>query len=526
VNANLPDDDIDRLTNATCYAPGGTVSSDEKFAYDEVGNRTSKITGGVTLNYSYSNNCNRLTAWAITQTNLGAYIYVSGSANEPVGTNSRFGQLWVSNPTAVTPFVDGTNFWVYDLPVNLGSQNLVAAIRDMAGNTTYITNTVTLSIVTNGNYAYSDAGCVTNIGYAGAGFSQNIGLSWNSQYQLTAVSTNGVAAERNGFDAVGRRVWNWDGTTTNYMVYGGVHVLAEVDSTGGLKRAYTHGPGIDNWLAMTVYTGATVKSYFYLTDHLGSVHAVADDTGNIVESYRYDAWGRVLGVYDGNNNPLTQSAIGNKILWQGREYSWATGLYFFRTRWYEPVTGRWLSNDSIGISGGLNQYEFCGSNPVNFVDPFGWYLSPWHIVQTLVGEILHGRVLSAPFVAFESAWTDVGTQGTSPDQTHIHAMAGKKRGCGGDEYETRAEAKAGTKEYVQEQMDAYKKAHKWWIPWSGASYLGNAYHATEDSSAGGHEYQPYQGGFPGVGHLLWDAIPMPSSFTGAYGVRNGGGLAP
>jgi uncharacterized protein RhaS with RHS repeats len=138
---------------------------------------------------------------------------------------------------------------------------------------------------------YNSAGCVTNIGYSGAGFSQNIGLTWNGQYQLTAVSTNGVVAEQNAFDALGRRVWTSDGTTNYYVVYDGPHVIAEVNSAGGLLRAYTHGPGIDNWLAMTVYTGATAKAYFYLTDHLGSVQAVADETGNIVESYRYDAWG-------------------------------------------------------------------------------------------------------------------------------------------------------------------------------------------------------------------------------------------
>ena len=165
-------DDLDRLTNATCYAAGGTVSSDEKFVYDEVGNRISKVTSGITLTYSYSNGCNRLSNWAITQTNLGATVYVSGCANEPVGTNSMFGQLWISNKTAVTPFVDGTNFWVYDLPMNLGTQQIVAAIRDMAGNTTYKTNTVTLSIVTNGTYQYNSAGCVTNIGYTGAGFAR------------------------------------------------------------------------------------------------------------------------------------------------------------------------------------------------------------------------------------------------------------------------------------------------------------------------------------------------------------------
>ena len=41
-------------------------------------------------------------------------------------------------------------------------------------------------------------------------------------------------------------------------------------------------------------------------------------------------------------------------------------------RWYDPVTGRWLSNDPVGINGGLNQYVFCGSDPVNNRDPSGF----------------------------------------------------------------------------------------------------------------------------------------------------------
>ncbi len=65
------------------------------------------------------------------------------------------------------------------------------------------------------------------------------------------------------------------------------------------------------------------------------------------------------------------SALGNRYLWQGREYSWSTGLYSFRARWYDPLTGRWLSPDPIGISGGLNLYVFCGNDPVNNRDPWG-----------------------------------------------------------------------------------------------------------------------------------------------------------
>ena len=55
--------------------------------------------------------------------------------------------------------------------------------------------------------------------------------------------------------------------------------------------------------------------------------------------------------------------------------SWATRLINFRARWYDSETGRWLSNDPIGISGGLNQYASCGNNPVSFVDPFGLFVN-------------------------------------------------------------------------------------------------------------------------------------------------------
>jgi RHS repeat-associated protein len=368
-------DDVDRLIEENRSGISNQAYA-ISYGWDAVGNRIAKTNGSIGVSYSCQSGCNRLTGWNAASTNNFAdflTVDVTGSSSEPIGTNVYLGQLSVTNVglQGVTPAVSGSTFTANSFLLGAGSNQIVAAIADVAGNVGYSTNIVINQIATNGAYLYHAAGCVTSIIYSGASFTNTTALKWNSQFQLTAVSTNGVAAERNGFDAFGRRVWNWDGTATNYIVYEGVHVLAEVDSTGGLKRAYMHGPGIDNWLAMTVYTGTTVRTYFYMTDHLGSVHAITDSSGAIIESYRYDSWGRVLGVYDANNNPLTQSAIGNRYLWQGREYSWSTGLYFFRARWYDPITGRWLSNDPIGISGGLDQYVFCRDNPVNSSDPFG-----------------------------------------------------------------------------------------------------------------------------------------------------------
>jgi RHS repeat-associated protein len=223
-----------------------------------------------------------------------------------------------------------------------------------------------------GEMKYNEAGCVTVLVYNS---SQRVDLAWNDRYQVTAAYTNGVLAESFRYDPLGRRVFCSSRTQggsfdTNWIVYEGAQAIAEVDSAGNLKKSYTYA-GLDNPMGMTIYEGSTSNRYFFVTDHQGTVHRVCDVTGAIVETYKYSAWGEVLEVRDGDGDLLAKSAIGNNILWQGREYSWATGLYFFRARWYDPITGRWLSNDPIGISGGLNQYVFCNNNPVNFRDPLG-----------------------------------------------------------------------------------------------------------------------------------------------------------
>jgi len=220
---------------------------------------------------------------------------------------------------------------------------------------------------TGGSYGHDSAGCVTNITRGG----DTLSLSWDSRYNLSSVATNGTVAEEYVYGPMGQRVTTVVNGVTNHHVYGGAHCVADLDADGDLLRSYQPGPGVDNWLGMTVHTGATPVVYYYLTDHLGTVHAVADASGSVVESYRYDAHGKVLGVWDDSGTPLSESAIGNCTLWQGRQYSWATGLYFFRSRFYDPVTARFLSRDRLGISGGINLFQAFSANPVMFSDAFG-----------------------------------------------------------------------------------------------------------------------------------------------------------
>ena len=365
-------DSLDRLVSEA--NDDGVTLSVSGWSYDLVGNRTQKTRDNLTVNYTNAANGNRLLGWTATSSNAFADILqvdVSGASSETIGTNDALGQLWVSNAVAQTPYMSWSSFWLSAVPVQSGTQTFVAAVGDAAGNVGYATNTILVRVVTGGQYTYSDAGCVTGIVYSGSGFSNAVSLAWNGQYQLTGVSTGGVLAEAYGYDAAGRRAWTFDGMVTNYHLYDGAQVLADLDATGGVVRSYVWGPGVDNLLAMTVGAGSNAVTYYPITDRLGTLHALANGSGKIVEQYRFDAWGRVLGISDGDGKPLAKSAVGNRYLWQGREYSWATGFYYFRARWYDPVTGRWLSNDPLGIAGGLNQYVFCANNPVNFRDPFG-----------------------------------------------------------------------------------------------------------------------------------------------------------
>jgi RHS repeat-associated protein len=316
---------------------------------------------------------NSLSSWSATSTNgfkSFRTLEVRGSSSEPIGTDNRWGHLYVSNGVAITPEISGTNFWVDGFVTGLGTQTVVAAIRDQAGNMGYATNEIFLTVVTNAQYGYNVAGCLTNISYSGTDYSQTLSLNWNSQYQLTSV-TSATSAVEYSYDVLGRRTSRAEGTSVEQYVYDGNQVVADLDESGTILRSYTWGPGIDNLLAVTTYSATGTNTYYALKDNLNTVHALIDASGQIVERYEYDAWGRVLGVYDASGAELAQSAIGNRYLWQGREYDFTTGLYYFRARWYDPVAGRWLSKDPIGISGGLNQYVFCGNNPVNYRDPFG-----------------------------------------------------------------------------------------------------------------------------------------------------------
>jgi RHS repeat-associated protein len=128
-------------------------------------------------------------------------------------------------------------------------------------------------------------------------------------------------------------------------------------SSDGSQVDYLNGLGIDNVLRQQGQSGAPL---YFASGHLGSTVALTNASGDVVEYMNYEAFGESTG------SSLTRYGF------TGRERDNATGLIYYRARWYDPQIGRFISEDPIGFGGGdLNLYAYAWQNPLNFRDPFG-----------------------------------------------------------------------------------------------------------------------------------------------------------
>src|SRR4029453_15329299 len=146
------------------------------------------------------------------------------------------------------------------------------------------------------------------------------------------------------FDALGRRISkNLNGFPHTRFVYDGDNLIQERDGTspGQVVVSYVYGPGSDEVLTRRRTSAGVSSDLFYHPNALGSVAAVTDNTGAVVERYKYDAYGQVTFL-NASFPPLTSSAVYNNILFTGRYYDTETKLYYYRARSYHPYLGRFI----------------------------------------------------------------------------------------------------------------------------------------------------------------------------------------
>jgi RHS repeat-associated protein len=155
------------------------------------------------------------------------------------------------------------------------------------------------------------------------------------------------------YDGFGHRVQETsNGTITKQWVWcGGVIPCEERDGSNNVtKRFYPHGEQING------------TNYYFTRDHEGSIREMTNSSGALVARYDYDPFGRRTLV---SGTDLADFGFTHFY------YDQASGLWFSRTRAYDPNLARWLSRDPIGEDGGINLYAFVENNPINYLDPYG-----------------------------------------------------------------------------------------------------------------------------------------------------------
>ena len=188
--------------------------------------------------------------------------------------------------------------------------------------------------------------------------------TWQNGRQLQKMQKSGVTAEF-VYNADGLRVQKTvNGVVTKYTLHGKnvVHMTSGADELHFFYDA-------QNRQAVVVYNGVP---YAYVKSLQGDIVAILDESGNTVVSYGYDAWGAPLWC----TGELAET-LGKvqPFRYRGYVFDEETGLYYLRSRYYNPQQLRWINSDNIiAVNSGFtaaNNYVYCGNSPINRYDANG-----------------------------------------------------------------------------------------------------------------------------------------------------------
>jgi RHS repeat-associated protein len=376
--------------------PGGKTNT---YGYDLAGNLSSFADAGGTVTYSF-NAANELTTLSDPQGKQTTFAYDNDhnrtQTNYPnsvsqvisydpsnritsiVGKKTLSGAILTSNSynygaggsdtglrQSMTDGVSGaTTVYGYDYADRLASAVSPSAsygyAYDADGNR--LTATVN-GVQTNATYNAADE--LTQYGSTSIssdadgnvlGTSGGVALAYNPKNQMSTAA--GLSQKFIGSGQTDRIALGSVSYQNNALGLG-----AQTDSTGATYFTRDEGGAL-------VSERTPQGTYYYLSDANGSTTALTDSTGNVVDTYSYDPYGKLVS---------STGTVANPYRWSGQYFDTASGLYKIGARFYDPVTGRWLSEDTAQQDTdqhGANPFSYAGDDPINLSDPSGTTI-PW-----------------------------------------------------------------------------------------------------------------------------------------------------
>lgn len=263
--------------------------------------------------------------------------------------------------------------WTYDGIYRMTSETISLDPAKHNGSVSYgldpvgnrLSETSTLSDVNSGTFGFNADDQLSSETYDANG---NITaasaktFSYDSENHLVAMNGGAVRIVYDGFGNLVAKTLN--GVTTTYLVEDDVNptgypqVFDEL-TNGVVTRIYSYGL---QRISEEQVLNNTWTTSFYGYDGGGNVRQLTNSAGTITDSYEYDAFG---------NSFTISGTTPNNYLYRGEQWDPDLGLYYLRARYYNPTTGRFISEDPMGFRAGTNFYRYVLDDPTDYRDPYG-----------------------------------------------------------------------------------------------------------------------------------------------------------